>query len=245
MKWKYKYPVFLLFIFFQGVVLAQSTNSWGTFNENPNRLKGKLMGEVYHLSQVANNNFFLLKEWMTGTITLTDGDIITNVKLRYLAYGDEIVVYNENIRTIFSVEKKTVQEFTFNVPQGNGLFKVRKFINLNTMETVGGKSYFEELYTGNAWLLAYHHVDEVKVNPYTDNNGIMRDSEYRLNVTYYFFSPEDGLIKIQRRRSSLLKIYPENKKEIRKILRKNKLTISDEWSFIQAFKLLDEVGILE
>lgn len=245
MKWKHIYLIFLLLILSKSAVLSQSAGTWGTFNENSNRLKGKLMGEVYNLSQVANYNFFLLKDWMTGTITLTDGDIIYDVKMRYLVYGDEIVVYNENIGTLFTVEKKTVEEFAFKVPLSAGSFKERKFINLNSMDLAGGKSYFEELYTGSAQLLAFHHVDEVKVNPFTDNMGIMRDSEYRLNVTYYLFSEESGLTKVQRKKASMLKLYPENKKEIRKLFRTNKLLISDEWSFIQAFRLLDEAEILK
>jgi hypothetical protein len=53
------------------------------------------------------------------------------------------------------------------------------------------------------------------------------------------------LVKIQRKRSALLKTYPEHKKEIKKILRRNKLILVDESSLIQAFKLLDEAGIFD
>lgn len=222
---------------------AQILNSWPTYNQSSNRLEGKLQGEIYYMSSLANNNFFLQKDWVTGSITLTDGDVFENVKLRYMAFGDELVAYNDNARTLFIVEKNTVKEYTFK-SSGIGLNVQRRFVNLDSLNLVGGKSYFEELYTGGAKLLAYHFVNAVKVTPYTDNTGIMRDTEYKAAVNYFLFTNKNELFRIQRKKASFYKIYPENKKEIRKLFRKNRISLIDQNSLIQAINLLDEAGIL-
>lgn len=223
---------------------AQNLDSWQTYNESSNRLEGKLQGEIYFLSSLANNNFFLQKEWVTGSITLADGDVFENVKLRYMTFGDQLVAYNDNVRTLFIVEKSTVKEFKFK-SAGISSYPERKFINLDSLNLPGGKSYFEELYTGSAKLLAYHFVNEVKVTPYNDNAGVMRDTEYKAAENYFLFTDKNELFRVQRKKSSFYKIYPEHKKEIRKLLRKNRVSLIDQSSLVLAVKLLDEAGILK
>ena len=122
--------------------------------------------------------------------------------------------------------------------------KERKFVNLDSLDLPGSKSYFEELYAGTAQLLAFHDIEVIKVSPYTDNLGILRDSEYRLNVTYYILSRQKGLVRLARKKSSMYNLYPDNKKEMRRLFRTNKITFREESSLIQAFRILDETGIL-
>jgi hypothetical protein len=104
------------------------------------------------------------------------------------------------------------------------------------------KGYFHELYSGTSKLLCFYQVEQNKVSPYIGVGGKMYDIEFRLKTLYYILSKEKGLEKIQLRNRSLFSIYPEHKKEIKKILRKNKINISDESSAIQAVKTLDSTG---
>jgi hypothetical protein len=50
---------------------------------------------------------------------------------------------------------------------------------------------------------------------------------------------------MQLKNRHLFTLYPENKKEIRKLLRKNKINIIDKSSAIQAFELIDANGFLK
>jgi hypothetical protein len=96
-----------------------------------------------------------------------------------------------------------------------------------------------------AKLFAFYQIEEIKVSPYNDNSGKIRDTEFRLKTIYYMLSSKLGLTRIQLKNRSLFTLYPENKKEIRRLLRKNRISIVDEHSAIQAFKLLDESGYLK
>ena len=58
-------------------------------------------------------------------------------------------------------------------------------------------------------------------------------------------SEENGMSKIRLKNRSLYTIYPENRKAIRKLLRKSKMRIVDESSAVQAFHLLDKSGLLK
>ena len=112
------------------------------------------------------------------------------------------------------------------------------------MDLPGGKSYFEVLYSGAVRLLVFHRIEKIKVSPFTDDTGIKRDTEYKPEKVYYILSDKTGLDRIQRRKASIIKMYPDNKKEIRKLFRKNKIKIFDDETLIQAFQILDKEGIL-
>lgn len=240
-----KYIKIYLFIIFSALFcaagMAQKTGFyWYDLNETSNRLQGKLKGEIYSISALANDKFFYQQDWKVSTITLTDGDVFENVKLRYLAYGDQIIAYNDNVRTLFKIEKETVKQFTYKNEANN---KEVKFVNVCSDQFYTGCRFFQEMYSGNSKLMGFHFVEEVKVSPYTDKQGIMRDSEYRMNTSYYLFNDKLGFVKIQKNRRSFIKNFPDKKREIKKLLRKNKQIIIDENSLIQAFILLDEAGL--
>lgn len=228
-------------VLYYSAALAQKTGFyWYNLNENSNRLQGKLKGEIYTISAIGSENIFYQQDWKEATITLTDGDVFENVKLRYLAYGDEIIAYNENVRKLFKVEKETVKQFTYIDEDTN---KEIKFVNVCSEELFNGCRFFEELYSGNSKLMAFHFVEEIKVNPYTDRRGFMRDSEYRMNISYFLFNDTRGFVKVKSSRRSLVKNFPDKKREIKKLMRKNKQIIIDQNSMIQAIALIDEAGL--
>jgi hypothetical protein len=242
----YKYLVLWFILSLYGVVTAQNADIYNSsLSGKSNRLQGKLTGEVFYLSMNSNSSHFLQQDWVEGTITLKDGDVFEGVRMRYKAVDDELVAYNGNIQTLFIVDKNTVKQFTYKVPSGSGTFTERKFVNLDSLDTYLDRTYFEELYQGSAKLFAFYQIEEIKVSPYTDNTGKMRDSEFRLKTIYYLLSNKLGLTRIQLKNRTLFTLYPENKKEIRKLLRKSKITITNEHSAIQVFSLLDEKGFLK
>ena len=107
-----------------------------------------------------------------------------------------------------------------------------------------GDRYFEELYSGTRSLLVFHQIRGTKVRPFKDEAGIMRDTEYRMHVTYYIYSADKGFLKIRNTKRSFRNVLPEHKKKIRKIFRQNNITLIDERSMVDAFMLLDEAGML-
>lgn len=235
----------LLLAFFSIQGRSQNTGFyWNNLDESSNRLQGKMTGETYYISSLGNSNYFLQKEWLSGIIELEDGDIFKGIEVRYLAYGDELVAYNDKNNSLFIVDKDIVKQFSIIQLSNEGEAKERKFIKLFYDGMNERERYFEELYSGTCSLLAFHHVDAVKVSPYSDRQGIMRDTEYRLNVTYYKYSVNEGFSKMVRKKRAFLKIMPENTKEIRKIFRQNKIVLLDENTMIQAFRVLDEAGLL-
>ncbi|WP_347838500.1 hypothetical protein [uncultured Draconibacterium sp.] len=89
------------------------------------------------------------------------------------------------------------------------------------------------------------YIYERTVSPYVDKNGLTRAVDYRLQKEYYWYSSQEGLQKIKLNRRALFLGFPENKKEIRKILRQRQLLVQNEQSMVLALSLLKENGIIE
>ena len=68
MSWWRIYKIIILLLFTSLVVKAQYPGMLKTFNEYSNRLDGKLTGEVYYMTSIANSNFFLQKDWVDGLL---------------------------------------------------------------------------------------------------------------------------------------------------------------------------------
>lgn len=241
MKPQIRYLLTILAIFCGLSGMGQSDDfNWQNISVNSNRLAGKLTGSVFLLSSQSNSNFFLQKDWVKGAVETEDGDVFSNVRMRYFSREDELVLYNDNIKTLFVVDKEKVKSFSYGTSGGDVRFVKLFYKNLS-----GKFRYFRQVYKGKSNLLAFHSVDEFKVSLYTDKQGILRDSEFRPETSYFLYSDKMGFLPIQENRKSFLKIFSEQKKEIRKLFRTNGLRTFDEQGLIQAVIILEKAGVIK
>jgi hypothetical protein len=220
----------------------KSTFNWDALSENSNRLEGKLTGSLYYISPLANSTHFLHNKWENGSILFEDGDCFENQRIRYHSFRDELVAYNPNLKQLFIVDKEKVSSFTFQNDQNE-----QQFVKLWLDAFVGaGNRYFELKYEGVRWLLAFHSVLEEKTSIYRDRYGKLRDTRLKPKVTYYMYFPQEKRFqRIQDKRRSFIKLFPDNKREVRRLFRKNNLWRFNEKEMVRAFQLLDEAGFFD
>lgn len=238
-----------IFLFFMAVVYCSAVGQntgfyWDNLKESSNRLQGKIMGEMFYISPLGSQFFFLQDDWVEGTMELEDGDVYENIQIRYNCNLDELIAYNERIRTLYTVDKNILKRFIFKDYFFQDNYKEREFVKLKYDGLHDDDRYFEKLYSGEETLLSFHYVDEVKVAPYVDRLGRMSNVEYKKRIDYFIYDSNEDFTKINIKRRSVLKAFPENKKQIKKIIRQNKIFIQDENTLIQAIKLIDEAGLM-
>jgi len=216
-----------------------STLDWKALGENSNRLEGKLTGLTYRIPPLGNNTHFMQDRWVEGSILLEDGDLFDDVRIRYLTFQDELVVYNPNLKQLFIADKEKVNSFIFNYPHGR-----QTFVKLYFDAFVdAGYRYFDLKYMGTRWLVTFHYIYEEKTSVYRDAYGKLRDSRLKPKKTYFMYFPEEEQYRrVQSKRRWFVRLFPENKREVRRMFRRNNLRRFDEKEMIQAFKLLDEAG---
>jgi len=188
----------------------------------------------YSGSPFLNNNF------ATGEIELLDGSKMDSLGLRYSSYRDEVIYYNTAISAQIVIDKISLNGFSFTDENGQKRIFRRQYYD----GFLPGNRYFEVLSDGDIALLVYRKVVLQVCPPYNDNSGVLKNMSYQEAFNYYLYNRKKGYDLIRINKNSLLsKINKLTQKSVKKLLRKNKIEVNDELSFINAWNLLKENGI--
>jgi hypothetical protein len=200
---------------------------------------GKIKGIRFLPYSLYNGNPFLTEDWYFGKIEFTNGDIADSLSLKYSSYKDELIYYNREIWTMINIDKASINGFNFIDAEG----RTRKFTKQYFDNSEKSYRFFEVLSSGEISLLAYRKVLLNTTSPYHDNNGKLRNMAYDRSYQFYFYTPEKGYSLVRLNLTSLLSKFDKTlQNPIKKLLRKNKIRIQDEYSFIQAWKTIEKEG---
>lgn len=222
--------LFLVWSFAQIACAQQPIQHWDA---------GKIKGARFIPYSSYNGLPFLNEDWCLGKIEFTNGETTDSLSLRYSSYKDELIYYNRDIWTMITIDKASINGFTFTDIDG----RIRTFIKQYFDNYAKSYRFFEVLSSGEISLMAYRKVTLKTTSAYHDNNGNLRNMIYDPSYQFYFYSPEKGYTLVRINLANLLsKFEKTNEKPIKKLLRKNKIKIQDEYSFIQAWKAIEKEG---
>jgi hypothetical protein len=180
---------------------------------------------------------FLNDKFLLGEIEFTDGNKISNIGLNYGTYRDELIYYNTSIATQIVIDITSLNGFNFRDTKG----RKRVFRRQYFTGSFKGNCYFEVLSDGSCSVLAYRKVNLEASTAYYSRTGMAYQPAY----SYYLFDKTKGYSPININRKSLLtKFGKPDQKVIKKTLRKNGVIIVDEESFIRAWDLITEKGMV-
>lgn len=240
MKTRIKTIIAVAFLLFPLLVLAQPDDTpWKDVSARSNHLRGKLSGKKYTLTYISRGSHFYHDNFLAGKLTLEDGEIYDSIMVRYNSFIDELVCYNPNTKALFTIDKFLLKEFEVASP----VFGYQRFRKMKFANNPDGGRFFLVLYEGRINLLAFYKTKELKSSAYKDSNGIMKDTEYILTETFYTYSPEKGFNRFAPYKESFLNLYSKNKKQVRQILRKNRLNNFNIFNLGVAFSQIENAGI--
>jgi hypothetical protein len=212
---------------------------WQGITSRSNIQGEKLSGKKYYLKFNTNGPHFYHYEFLPTTIFLENGETRENIPARYNALLNELVCYNTHTGSLFTIDKFMVREFVVS----SQITGDQKFVKIETGIPHMGTQFFHVLYQGEVTLLAFYQSKSKKTGIYKDPQGILKDSRLVLTTAFYRYSVESGLEKFPPIRKSFLHLYKNNKKQVRKILRKNRLYTLDIPELVLAFRLIENAGI--
>ena len=220
--------------------------NWGNINSSANHLEGKLRGEEFNITIESSFYHFLFNNFYPGKVTLIDNKVIENVNIRYQAYLDELVLFNPKMRAQFCmIDKNTIKEFTIKVTSDDGKIEKHKFIKLTGLYPgVKKQKYLEELYDGSKMLLAHHRIVKEHVHDYINELGMNMEAKYRLKTKYYIYSGNDSYLEIKPKKRLFIRFFENNKQQVRKLIRKNKIKFRKKGEMTRAVKVIDSAGLL-
>lgn len=146
-----------------------------------------------------------------------DGRVYDNLTLNVNAHLQELLLIREGDAMAMIVERDNVEWFTL---------RDTTYVNLNAVGVKEApKGYYKLLYSGSAML--FEHIDKVILSRTDNCNGAVigyYDEHYNPNITtcfekqrsYWYY--KDGEITKLKNKKDIKLIYPDKKKQIRKIV---------------------------
>jgi hypothetical protein len=213
------------------------TNAQETYNQRWD--KQKIKG-VRHIAYPTYTGLpFLTDVWVPGQIEFSNGEFADSLFLRYSAFKDELLYYNKTLSSQIVIDKESINGFSFTEPNGN----LRTFRKQYYDGFLKGDRYFEILSKGETDLLVYRKRTLTTTTPYKDEQQILKDQEYTNSYQFYFYSPGKGYALVRPNLNAFLDTFSEaDQKPVKKLLRKNRVRISNEESLVLAWKIVERAG---
>jgi hypothetical protein len=216
--------LFLLFLFIPAFCPVFSQTPAPGDYENSQR--NGLMGFEYRnaAARYKGNQYF--NDWQKGDVNLENGDVISNIYLRYDQYMDEVLWLREtdfktgvlprgDIRgfVIYNDRKEIVAEFT------------QRMVKL-PFRSDSAETYLQVLATGNLELLAYRRVKQA-ANDYTLHDD-----------TRYLVSSGGSLYYVGASKRLLLKVPGIDEVKLKAVLKSNRIRLDGtEYSLVRVINL--------
>jgi hypothetical protein len=223
--------LFVVWSFTQIVFAQDSTNpNWDT-----QKIKG-----VRQLPYPSYSGFpFLTSEWCPGKVEFSNGEISDSLFVRYSSYKDELVYYNKVAGAQINIDKASINGFEFIDADG----RTRTFRKQYFDDYQKADRYFEILSSGETTLLAFRKVGLNTTPAYHDISGILKNMAFDQAYQFYFYSSEKGYTLVRPNQNSFLSKFDKlSQRPIKKLLRKSRIKVSGEDSFIQAWKAVEKEG---
>jgi hypothetical protein len=165
--------------------------------------------------------------WYISSILLYNNELVTN---KYLIYNgfENLFILLEPSKTLFSrLESDLVNEVNIKVKNSDSLL----FRKMKSKQVLNGDSvdiFFNVLVEGKISLYVYRKI-------IWDNftNGYVHDFQF------YLKKQDEKLYHFTLKKSSFLAQFPDNKKVLKQIIKKNKLRIKNELDLAKAVRLLN------
>lgn len=182
---------------------------------------------------------FYNKTWIAGRIEFNNGTFIDSLYFRYSSYRDELIYFNKEISSQIIVDKASVKCFSYNDSIGNSHVFRRQYYE----GYAKGNCFFEVLADADIDLLCLRRVRLLPVSPYKSVNDVLKDQAYKADYQFYLYSSDKGYSVVRPSLTGLLaKFSKDLKRPIKKELRKNRIRVVDEASFVLAWKCINESG---
>jgi len=213
-------------------------NSLKPLTTAANTLNYKLTGNQYNFWPTLNGTVYLNNDWVHCDVTLENGDVYKDIYVRLNTYWDELIFYNERVGSVIVLDKTIIDEFELKGGAGShGLFRKVYFDKLPK-----GDRYVNVLFDGKVKLYLWNQTLVVKTSVYRDNyiHGGLRDSEYKQELNYFVVFPDNSFYKVTTKRHSFVQLFPDDKRVVRRLFRKNKIHFYSPDDIIKATQVIEQ-----
>jgi hypothetical protein len=187
----------------------------------------KLSGRFY-VNRIMDYGSQFFYKWANGDIIMNDGQIISNKYIRYNRYFDELLWLRKSDYKTALLNKETIDEFIIynedNSPYAHfRKARIKKWYQFDSTDV-----FLQVLTEGNISLYALRTVT------------VIRNKIEIYDKDIYYLLMNNDYHRIDASRLGLMRALPQNKTELKQIIRRNKLKVKSESHLIKAIELLNK-----
>ena len=238
MRFQIKITMFILAFFVTaGVSGQQFYNSVKPLTTASNTLNYKLTGNQYYFWPKYMGTVYLNDEWSHAILKLENGDIYDDVYVRLNTLFDELLLYNERVGSVITIDKSIIDEFK--LKQGFESYNLFRKVYFDKYPK--GYHYVNVLYDGDVKLYLWHETEIVKTSLYKNPvSGGMLDSEYKHEFNYIVVFPDGTMHKVAAKRRTFLQLFPEQKSTLKRLFRRAGIHFFTNQELIEATKIIEK-----
>ena len=225
--------VFCIPLFSQNTLSAGITNVDSVFAP-------KLTGETFTEYKRYKGNQFLTDDWMESEILLTTGQVVHNKNIKYNGLLDQVIWLNPVNSNQVILDKLSINEFRYKNMMGETVH----FRRIDVVDTSSGhhlQVFAEAAVEGKISFYIQHRIMKTETENIIENKMTYNIDVLDSKPIYYIKTPSGSYFAASHiTKYSFLKLFPEQRKAITKILNKNHLNFRTETAIINTIEVLNK-----
>ncbi|MCK9311832.1 MAG: hypothetical protein M0P26_06105 [Bacteroidales bacterium] len=204
----------------------------------------KLTGEIYVQERQYQGEVFYNNQYVKSNILLSTGEMVYGELLKYNGYLDEVIWMNHSNYKQFIIDKSSITDFWTK----DNLDHPVHFQRINVRDTtISHRDIFVEVVIEGKMSLYIQHQILCLPDQITYSNGQARYIKtFEPRTLYYIKLPSNNFLKMRKlNRSSFLKLFPEQKKSISRLIKKNHLKLKSVSGLIGTIDLMNKESIID
>jgi len=232
------------YIYFSFLLICMTINAQTNDTTRISRVDSifspKLTGEAFFDDKHFVGDQYFNKDWSKGNILLSTGSLVHCEKIKYNGLFDEVIWTNTSNYGKFKVDKSFIREFWIK----NALDSIIHFkkINVSDPASVHQSCVFAEVgVEGKLSLYIQRKISVLSTeNKYVENKLCCFENIGDTPLYYLKLASNRYALLRKIRQRTFLKLFPEQKTAIAKVLKENHLNFKSENDFVKAIDLLNE-----
>ncbi len=179
---------------------------------------------------------YLTEDWCDGSLILSAGQKVSNLKLRYNAYRDR-VEYQMNTK-VFFLDSKQVKSFVLINCEDNS--KPAFLFETGQKTPSGGEKgqFFLVLFNENKKLVKSQKKTIAEEADAGFNSGT-KEKRYALQERYFLVNDSGALIEIKLNKKSVMTLLDLKKDAYNKLIKENQINIKNEKGLVKLLSILN------
>ena len=239
--------LFILILLVSSTLNAQ-TNSMNEIidsNKTDTVFHANLTGEAFIEYRGFKGDQYYFNDWVKSDILLSTGEKLYDIKLKYNGLLDEVIWLNTVIPGLFKIDKASINDFWLKPAFDNTIHFKR--IKVNESPNSHHADIFAHVAVeGKISLYIHRKINILEVQSITLDGKLYPYKIIGPTPNYYIkMSSNKYFLMTSLNRNSLLKLFPEQKKLIAKILNTHHLNLKIESDLIKLIGLLNNADFQE